>query len=260
MTLRSLALKLALLAATSVAATTALDARTLKWSRSGDSLTLDPHAQNEGPTAAVAHQMYEPLATRSVDGKLVPALATSWRILPDNPLVWEFKLRQGVKFHDGAPFTADDVVFSLNRAMSPTSDFKGLWTSVDTVTKVDDFKGLNARNPWMAGLVLCIMASLAGIPPFLGFWTKLAVLGAAVKGDMLWLALVGVICAVIGAYYYLRVIKVMYFDEPVGEPLPANNDRVLGTVLGVNALALLALGLAWSPIMAWCQRAFAGLA
>ncbi|GAE50260.1 hypothetical protein XPR_3903 [Xanthomonas arboricola pv. pruni MAFF 301420] len=112
----------------------------------------------------------------------------------------------------------------------------------------------------MAGLVLCIMASLAGIPPFLGFWTKLAVLGAAVKGDMLWLALVGVLCAVIGAFYYLRVIKVMYFDEPVGEPLPANNDRVLGTVLGVNALALLALGLAWSPIMVWCQRAFAGLA
>ncbi|MET0607030.1 MAG: ABC transporter substrate-binding protein [Beijerinckiaceae bacterium] len=138
MKLRSLALKLALLAATSVAATAALEARTLKWSRSGDSLTLDPHAQNEGPTAAVAHQMYEPLATRSVDGKLVPALATAWRILPDNPLIWEFKLRQGVKFHDGAPFTADDVVFSLERAMSPTSDFKGLWTSVESVAKVDD--------------------------------------------------------------------------------------------------------------------------
>ena len=85
-------------------------------------------------------------------------------------------------------------------------------------------------------------------------------LGAAVKGDMLWFAMVGVLCAVIGAYYYLRVIKVMYFDEPVGEPLPANKDRVLGTVLGVNALALLALGLAWNPIMVWCQRAFAGLA
>jgi len=121
---------------------------------------------------------------------------------------------------------------------------------------IDDFKGLNARNPWMAGLVLCIMASLAGIPVFLGFWTKLAVLGAAVQGGMLWLALLGVVSAVIGAFYYLRVIKVMYFDEPVGAPLPAHGDRVLGVVLGVNSLGLLGLGLAWNPIMVWCQRAF----
>lgn len=125
---------------------------------------------------------------------------------------------------------------------------------------IDDFKGLNARNPWMAGLVLCIMASLAGIPPFLGFWAKLAVLGAAIQGDMLWLAIVGIVCAVIGAYYYLRVIKVMYFDEPVGAPLPRSSDRLLGVVLSVNALGLLVLGLAWNPIMAWCQQAFAHLA
>lgn len=125
---------------------------------------------------------------------------------------------------------------------------------------IEDFKGLNARNPWMAGLVLCIMASLAGIPPFLGFWTKLAVLGAAVNGGLLWLAILGVLCAVVGSFYYLRVIKVMYFDEPVGEAMPRSNDRVLGLVLGVNALALLALGLAWNPIMVWCQQAFAHLA
>lgn len=125
---------------------------------------------------------------------------------------------------------------------------------------IEDFKGLNARNPWMAGLVLCIMASLAGIPPFLGFWTKLAVLGAAVNGGLLWLAILGVLCAVVGCFYYLRVIKVMYFDEPVGEGMPRSNDRVLGLVLGVNALALLALGLAWNPIMVWCQQAFAHLA
>ena len=125
---------------------------------------------------------------------------------------------------------------------------------------IEDFKGLNARNPWMAGLVLCIMASLAGIPPFLGFWTKLAVLGAAVNGGLLWLAILGVLCAVVGCFYYLRVIKVMYFDEPVGEAMPRSNDRVLGVVLGVNPLALLALGLAWNPIMVWCQQAFAHLA
>ncbi len=121
---------------------------------------------------------------------------------------------------------------------------------------IDDFKGLNARSPWMAGLVLCIMASLAGVPPLLGFWTKLAVLSAAVQGGMLWLALLGVICSVIGAFYYLRVIKVMYFDEPVGAAPPANNDRVLGVVLGVNAVALLVLPLGLNAITAWCTRAF----
>ncbi len=124
--------------------------------------------------------------------------------------------------------------------------------------KIDDFKGLNARNPWQAGLVLCVMASLAGVPPFLGFWAKLVVLGAALKGGFTWLAILGVVCAVIGAFYYLRVIKVMYFDEPVGERQPARQDRVVPFVFGVNALALLVLGIFWNPIMSWCQQAFAG--
>ena len=122
---------------------------------------------------------------------------------------------------------------------------------------IDDFKGLNARDPWTAGLVLCVMASLAGVPPFLGFWAKMAVLRAALEGGMLWLAIVGVVCAVIGAFYYLRVIKVMYFDEPSGEPIGPRDDRLLQVVFGVNALGLLAFGLFWSPLMAWCQRAFA---
>ena len=122
---------------------------------------------------------------------------------------------------------------------------------------IEDFKGLNARSPWMAGLVLCIMASLAGIPPFLGFWTKLSVLGAAINGGLLWLALLGVLCAVIGCFYYLRVIKVMYFDEPVGEPLPRNNDRILGIVLGVNSIVLLVLPLGLGPILEWMRNAFA---
>lgn len=155
------------------------------------------------------------------------------------------------------------MFYALSYAVMSTASFGAiiaLSRNGFEAENIDDLKGLNARNPWMAGLVLCIMASLAGIPPFLGFWTKLAVLGAALNGGMLWLAVLGVLCAVAGAFYYLRVIKVMYFDEPVGEPLPANNDRVLGVVLGVNALGLLALGLAWNPIMVWCQRAFAGLA
>lgn len=123
--------------------------------------------------------------------------------------------------------------------------------------RIDDYKGLNARNPWLAGMILCVMASLAGLPPFLGFWAKLAVLKAALHGDMLWLAIVGIVFAVIGAFYYLRVIKAMYFDEPEGKLPPPSEDRPLRVVFGVNALALLALGIAWNPIMVWCQRAFA---
>ncbi len=122
--------------------------------------------------------------------------------------------------------------------------------------RIDDYKGLNARSPWLAGLILCVMASLAGVPPFLGFWAKLAVLRAALEGGMLWLALVGVMFAVVGAFYYLRVVKAMYFDEAEGDVPPPSSDRPLVIVFGVNALALLALGFAWNPIMEWCQRAF----
>ncbi len=123
--------------------------------------------------------------------------------------------------------------------------------------RIDDFKGLNARSPWLAALVLCVMFSLAGIPPFLGFWAKLAVLRAAIEGGMLWLAIVGIISAVVGAFYYLRVVKVMYFDEPIGELIP-RNDRPLQVAFGINALSLLVLGVFWNPLMTWCQQAFAG--
>jgi peptide/nickel transport system substrate-binding protein len=129
-------LALALLAATAM--TSIAEARSIKWARSGDALTMDPHAQNEGPTSTLAHQIYEPLVTRAVDGSLIPTLATEWRVLPTDNTVWEFKLRPNVKFHNGNAFNADDVVFSINRARSAESDFKGLWTSVDSVTKVDD--------------------------------------------------------------------------------------------------------------------------
>lgn len=125
--------------------------------------------------------------------------------------------------------------------------------------RIEDFKGLNARNPWLAGLVLCVMASLAGLPPFLGFWAKLAVLRAALDGGLMWLAIVAVVFAVVGAFYYLRIVKAMYFDAPEeGAVHSVTTDRPVRIVFGVNALALLALGFAWNPIMAWCQRAFVG--
>jgi peptide/nickel transport system substrate-binding protein len=119
-------------------AATMADARTVRWARSGDALTLDPHAQNEGPTHGLLQQIYEPLIIRDLAGKLVPTLATSWNITED-PTVWEFKLRQGVKFHNGNTFNADDVVFSLERALQPTSELRSLISFIDKVVRVDDY-------------------------------------------------------------------------------------------------------------------------
>lgn len=123
--------------------------------------------------------------------------------------------------------------------------------------RIEDFKGLSTRHPWMAFFVLCVMASLAGIPPFLGFWSKLAVINAAVQGGYLWLAIVAVVFAVIGAFYYLRVIKVMYFEQPDGHVPAPNGDRPTSWLFAVNALALFFVGLAWSRLMEWCEYAFA---
>jgi len=123
--------------------------------------------------------------------------------------------------------------------------------------RIDDYKGLNQRSPWMAGMVLCIMASLAGVPPFLGFWAKLAVLQGALQGDLLWLAIVGIVFAVIGAFYYLRVIKVMYFDAPEAAPMAQRPGTPMRVVFALNVLALLVVVPFFSPLMAWCQQAFA---
>ena len=160
----------------------------------------------------------------------------------------------------GAEGNAAAMFYALSYAIMATAAFGAIVVLSRRgfeADRIDDFKGLNARDPWSAGLVLCVMASLAGVPPFLGFWAKLVVLRAALQGDLLWLAIVGIICAVIGAFYYLRVMKVMYFDEPSGEPMQARKDPVLSVVFGVNALSLLAFGLFWNPLMAWCQQAFA---
>ncbi|UWR08490.1 ABC transporter substrate-binding protein [Ruegeria sp. B32] len=118
--------------------TSLASAETLRWARSGDALTLDPHSQNEGPTHTVRHQMYEPLIIRDTSGAFEPALATDWAPSESDPNVWVFDLRQGVKFHDGADFTAEDVVFSINRAKQPNSDMKELINSIVEVRAVDD--------------------------------------------------------------------------------------------------------------------------
>ncbi len=124
----------ALLASTAIGAS----AETLRWARAGDSLTLDPHAQNEGPTHTLAHQIYEPLIIRDMTGEFQAALATEWAPKDGDPNVWVFKLREGVTYHDGAAFTAEDVVFSIERAKSEQSNMKELLSSVVEVRAVDD--------------------------------------------------------------------------------------------------------------------------
>lgn len=129
---------LATAAVAALMAATPVSAETLNWARGSDVQTLDPHAYNEGITHAFNHQIYEPLVARSDDGKLIGVLATEWKMLPDQPEIWEFTLRPDVTFHDGAPFTADDVVFSIQRAMSDTSNVRSLLTAVDVVTAPDE--------------------------------------------------------------------------------------------------------------------------
>ncbi|HEY9132424.1 MAG TPA: NADH-quinone oxidoreductase subunit NuoN [Dyella sp.] len=122
---------------------------------------------------------------------------------------------------------------------------------------IDDLRGLNRRSPWMAFLMMLVMFSLAGVPPLFGFFAKLLVLQAAIHANMLWLALVGAVFAIIGLYYYLRVVKVMYFDQPAeGVEIKAQTDMPMRLVLSLNALALLALGFGSSPLLAWCRSAF----
>ncbi|MGB3502788.1 MAG: ABC transporter substrate-binding protein [Mesorhizobium sp.] len=113
-------------------------AETVRWARNSDALTLDPHSQNQGVTHTFVHHIYETLVDRDVEGKLIPRLATEWAIKDGDPTTWVFKLRPDVKFHDGAAFTAEDVVFSLDRARSEKSNLKQLHAAVAGVTAVDD--------------------------------------------------------------------------------------------------------------------------
>ena len=120
---------------------------------------------------------------------------------------------------------------------------------------LDDYKGLNARSPWYAFMMLILMFSMAGVPPVLGFWAKLAVLEEVIAADMLWLAIVGVVFSVIGAFYYLRIVKLMYFDKPEDTaPLVSSLDTRL--MLSLNSLAVLGLGLFPGALLAVCQAAF----
>jgi peptide/nickel transport system substrate-binding protein len=112
-------------------------AATLRWANDGDVNSMDPYARSETFLLTFNLNMYEPLVTRDRDLKLEPALATEWT--QTTPNIWRFKLRQGVKFHDGTPFTADDVIFSYERVMGPGSNLSNGLATVRTARKIDAF-------------------------------------------------------------------------------------------------------------------------
>jgi NADH-quinone oxidoreductase subunit N len=123
--------------------------------------------------------------------------------------------------------------------------------------RLEDFKGLNARSPWFAFVMLLLMFSLAGVPPTVGFYAKLAVLQAVLGAGQTWLAVVAVLFALIGAFYYIRVVKLMYFDEPA-EKSAIRPGLDVGILLSANGLAMLALGILPQPLMQVCLQAIKG--
>jgi NADH-quinone oxidoreductase subunit N len=123
---------------------------------------------------------------------------------------------------------------------------------------LEDMRGLNRRNPWYAALMMVLMLSLAGLPPTAGFYAKLAVFSAAVSAGYIWLAVAAVLLSLVGAYYYLRIVKLMYFDDPK-DAIPAAAPAHGGVLMSVNGLALLVFGIVPGPLMDLCTVAIASL-
>ncbi len=119
---------------------------------------------------------------------------------------------------------------------------------------LDDYRGLNQRSPWYAFLMLLLMFSMAGIPPTVGFYAKLSVLQAVVQMGLWWVAVIAVVFSLIGAFYYLRIVRLMYFDKPQDDaPIRASGD--VRALLSVNGLSVMVLGIAPQPLMVICIEA-----
>ncbi|HPT50118.1 MAG TPA: NADH-quinone oxidoreductase subunit NuoN [Accumulibacter sp.] len=124
--------------------------------------------------------------------------------------------------------------------------------------EIDDFKGLNKRSPWFAAVMMMMMFSMAGVPFFVGFFAKFAVLEAVVAAGYLWLAVAAVLFSLVGCFYYLRVVKVMYFDQP-SQAMPISAAFDMKLLLSVNGLAVALLGIFPQPLMSVCEVAFLSL-
>jgi len=119
---------------------------------------------------------------------------------------------------------------------------------------LEDFKGLNQRSPWFAAVMMVLLLSLAGVPPMVGFFAKLAVLEAALAAGHLWLVIVAVLLSLVGAYYYLRIVKLMYFDAPT-DTAPIVANRGMQITLSLNGIAVVLLGILPGPLMTACLYA-----
>jgi len=120
---------------------------------------------------------------------------------------------------------------------------------------LDDFRGLNQRNNWYAAVMAMVMFSLAGVPVFVGFFAKWLVIQAALTAGLTWLALLAVVFSVVGAFYYLRVVKLMYFDEPQSEEIIAAPVD-FRAVLSLNGILMLGLGVFSGSLIAVCMSSF----
>jgi NADH-quinone oxidoreductase subunit N len=153
------------------------------------------------------------------------------------------------------------IVLMSYKAPKPRSPFPGRGENEGNalegieIEAVDDLKGLNKRNPWLAFMMLIVMFSMAGIPPTVGFFAKLLVLKALVDAHLTWIAVLGLVFTVIGAFYYLRIVKVMYFDEAV-QSTPVQLSVPMNLVFSLNCLSLLYFGLFPSGLITACINAF----
>jgi len=120
---------------------------------------------------------------------------------------------------------------------------------------LEDYRGLNSRHPWLAALMAILMFSMAGIPPFVGFYAKLSILQALVGAGFVWLAVVAVMFSLVGAFYYLRVVKLLYFDAPKADAPILTPAFDIQALLSANGVAVLALGILPQPLITLCAYA-----
>jgi len=125
--------------------------------------------------------------------------------------------------------------------------------------KISDFAGLNQRNPWLALMMLIVLFSMAGIPPFIGFWAKIIVIEEVIKAGFTWIAVIAVIMAVISAFYYLKVVKAMYFDQAEDNSHIETTSSSSNIAVSLFALALLVLGFMPSSLIDLCYNSLKAL-